>query len=73
MSNRNQIRSFWKPDGKTVHSENQRRLKAWLSHHALSTHPGALTILLHSPVHESARKHLARAIESPESPAKDGR
>jgi hypothetical protein len=64
MSDRKQIRTYWKPDGKTVDAENETKIRKWLSQHALSTRPGALTVILHSPVHESVRKHLARAIAS---------
>jgi len=65
MSDRKQIRAYWKPNGKTVDAEHESKIMKWLSQHALSTRPGALTVFLHSPVHESARKHLARAIAAP--------
>jgi hypothetical protein len=70
MSDRKQIRSYWKPDGKTVHAGNEKKIKDWLKQHALSTAPGAFTVFLHSPVHESARKHLARAVASLSTPGK---
>ena len=65
MSDRKQIRTYWKPDGKTVDAEHESKIMKWLSQHALSTRPGALTVFLHSPVHQSARKYLARAIAAP--------
>jgi|HubBroStandDraft_5_1064220.scaffolds.fasta_scaffold184747_2 hypothetical protein len=70
MSDRKQIRSYWKPDGKTVHAGNEKRIKDWLERHALSTAPGALTVILHSRVHESVRKHLARAMQDSPAPGK---
>jgi hypothetical protein len=62
MSDRKLIRMYWKPDGKTVNNGHESKLKAWLTQHALSIAPGALTVVLHSPVHESARRHLAGAL-----------
>ena len=70
MSDRKQLRAFWKPDGKSVHAGNEKRIKDWLAQHALSTAPGALTMILHSPVHESVRKHLAQAMAKPKSSVK---
>lgn len=70
MSDRIQIRTYWKPDGKTVHNGHESKLKAWLKQHALSTAPGALTVVLHSRVHDSARKHLAHALATPQKPGK---
>ncbi len=62
MSDQSKIRMYWKPDGKTIHSKHDSKIRAWLKQHALSTAPGALTVVLHSPVHESARKHLTHAL-----------
>jgi hypothetical protein len=70
MSDRKQLRTYWKPDGKTVHDGHASKIKGWLKQHALATAPGALTVVLHSPVHESARKHLAHAILGPQKPGK---
>ena len=66
MSERNRIRVFWKPNGKTKSVAHERKMRKWMEHHALSTAPGALTVLIHSPVHESARHHLVRALSIPE-------
>ena len=73
MSDQNRIRLFWKPDGKTVDAEHESKMKAWLKRHAISTGPGALTVILHSPVHESVRKHLVHALSIPEIPPKGRR
>lgn len=72
MQDHTRIRKFWKPDGKNMNKENERQLKAWMHQHALSTAPGALTVLLHSKVHDSARGHLARTLAEPPGKSKRG-
>ena len=61
-SSRALIRGFWKPDGKKVNANNQEKLKRWMHSHGFSIGPGAITLLLHSPVHESARNHAVRVL-----------
>jgi hypothetical protein len=56
------LKRFWKPDGKRISSPNQRQLRNWMMENGLSTRPGAITLFLHSPVHESARSHSFKKL-----------
>jgi hypothetical protein len=67
MSDRTRIRKYWKPDGKATHADNERKIKRWMAQHALSTAPGSLTVLVHSPVHESVRAYFVRTLDGQES------
>lgn len=51
------LRSHWKPNAKDVDTSADRALRAWMRAQGLDSGPGAVTLLLHSPVHESARDH----------------
>jgi hypothetical protein len=62
MSDRTRIRQFWKPDGKKINADSENTLKNWMRQNSFSTAPGALTVLLHSRIHDSARANLARTL-----------
>jgi hypothetical protein len=64
ISTRSSIRAFWKPDGKKVDVGNQDKLKRWMQAHGFSTGAGAITLLVHSAVHESARDHAVRMLKA---------
>lgn len=40
------LRKFWKPDGKTIDTENEKKLKAWMGSNGLSTEPGSIELFL---------------------------
>jgi hypothetical protein len=40
------LRTFWKPDGKTVDPVNEGRLKQWMQQNGLATGPGDITLFL---------------------------
>lgn len=67
---RHTLRTWWKPDGCTVHPENEARLKKWMRSHGLSLRPGAISMLLHSPIHESTRRAAAKAMTEAQSRSK---
>jgi hypothetical protein len=56
------LKKYWKPDGKTISKSNQNRLHQWMKAHSLATKPGAITVFIHSVVHESARAHVLRGL-----------
>ena len=62
MSNSNQLRNLWKPNGKHVDAPADRALRAWMRDNGLATAPGAVTMLLHDKVHDLARKHAVKAL-----------
>lgn len=57
------LKKYWKPDGKTISKSNQDHLRQWMRSHGFSTQPGAITVLIPSLVHESARTHALRAMK----------
>lgn len=61
------IKKFWKPDGATISADNEAVLKAWMKAHALSTESGAISTLIHSPVHQSARAAAVRMLRERQS------
>ncbi len=60
-----QIKNFWKPDGVTRHTENEALLKEWMQLNGLSLQPGAITTLIYSSVHRSARAAAVKTLLSP--------
>jgi hypothetical protein len=56
------LKRFWKPDGKKISFPNQEQLRNWMKENGLSTRPGAITLFLHSRVHESARSHSVKKL-----------
>jgi len=60
---KNALKSFWKPDGKRISSANEARLRDWMRENGLSTRPGAITVLIHSAVHQSTRGHALKKLK----------
>lgn len=56
------LKRFWKPDGRAISQVNRDHLHNWMSKNGLSTRPGAITVLIHSQVHQSARSHALKAL-----------
>jgi hypothetical protein len=64
MSNvKKTLKRFWKPDGKSISRANQDHLHQWMGKNGLSTRPGAMTVFIHSSVHQTARSHAVKALK----------
>jgi hypothetical protein len=65
MSNEKKtLKRFWKPDGKSISRTNQEHLHQWMSKNGFSTRPGALTVFIHSSMHQTARSHALKALKT---------
>jgi hypothetical protein len=60
--NQEQLKKFWKPDGLTPDPDNEAALKAWMGANGFSKQSGAITALVHSSVHRSARAVAVKAL-----------
>ncbi len=64
MSNEKKaLRQFWKPDGKSISRTNQDHLHRWMSKNGFSTRSGAMTVFIHSSMHQTARNHALQALK----------
>lgn len=56
------LRKFWKPDGKTVDSANEAKIKAWMKQNGLRTDPGDLTVFLSNTMFMDARDQAVKDL-----------
>ncbi len=56
------LRKFWKPDGKTINTENKGKLEAWMKKNLIATAPGSITMFLRSEVLEDARIQAVKEL-----------
>lgn len=68
-----QIKKFWKPDGQMINLKNDAAIRKWMGTQGLSMQAGAVTALIHSPVHQSARAALVKTILQTSPIARTGR
>ena len=57
------LRKFWKPDGKTINSKNETKLKDWMKKNFIVTSWGAITMFLRSDVFEDARVQAVKELD----------
>lgn len=64
MDAKHALKAYWKPDGEHVDKSHEALLKAWMRKQGFSNRPGALSLLLHSPLHGRARVEAVNALLS---------
>jgi hypothetical protein len=61
------LEAFWKPDG-TLSTDNEAKLKDWMTHNGIGTAPGMITMFIHSAIFEPARAKAVKDLELSKSP-----
>jgi hypothetical protein len=59
------LRAFWKPDGKTIDSGNQKKISDWMQRYGLRTETGDITMFLYndSPLDQQARGQAVKDLK----------
>lgn len=56
------LRAFWKPDGKSIDTNNENRLKNWMTTNGLSAGPGDITMFLRDSAKADLRVRAVREL-----------
>lgn len=62
------LRAFWKSDGKTRHSANERRIVEFLKSNRIEGE--SITYFMHAEEHADRRRSFVEQIAKPEEPSR---
>jgi hypothetical protein len=61
------LEAYWKPDG-TLSTDNEAKLKEWMTRNGIGTAPGMITMFIHTAIFESARAKAVKDLDLSKSP-----